>query len=852
MNSSGERGGVGEADVEDGLGGEETERAGRDRARDGASEAGVSRSEEGGKEELGEDAMGATEVAQKRRNEEEEARTRQGEGDRGDGQTARGDAESRRDGEREESGEGGPVRGARKEGGRNAKRATAAGEDRDAEMDARAHREEERKEADVQRLERILRQAADPDGLVEAMVEVDGGLRIRRAFTLSELFRRNETGKARRSGGRQKREKAATARKRTAETAGLVAQEGCRKADGVRGRAGTGGGGLDRRKRGETRGEAGNEEEDEWIPIDEGIFVKRRRVTSRDSPDSPLGPSSSSRSSSRSSVSLSSVGRDKRIGARGRAKRAWQSSSREQPEAKAPGGDREEAGESREGRHMKQEETTGAGGVSEPRRGRPRGESPRDRSTPGGRSGRKEPSLVASPEACRDVHDGGKGGSAAQVGDTAAMHERDPSDPGAACKEEKPRRSKRRLIRPRRASDSKEDGGERGREEAEDGDGRGEAAATDIRREEKGVDPAEVESCASAFASARGGRERGKASDEAAEEGDLSLAGNRKGRPERGKMEDKGNRLRGVCLRLLSSSQMRLLLQSVPTEELELHGFLSSARFLATPAAESGRRRRGRGGERRAEGKTPNKDRSEEGVSNERQEVHKGEAEEQEDVKEERKKGPHGSQETEDGRGQDTRNTRANKEKEEGDKDGTEGDGGGPLATGETDAEPDTEEVQSVARTREASSSVKDAREAMKSPRKQDESRGGWSRAAADAKKLWIDSLLRPKMAAIAAHLLEANGRDADLFACNLHDSPFLSAVATGGHSPVAVSPRADEESDEEASFTARKAGQRRAEGGAEDVSLLVWLLREFLSTGDVCRLMATCTLLHQPKSANR
>ncbi|KEP64804.1 UNVERIFIED_CONTAM: hypothetical protein HHA_202700 [Hammondia hammondi] len=348
---------------------------------------------------------------------------------------------------------------------------------------------------------------------------------------------------------------------------------------------------------------------------------------------------------------------------------------------------------------------------------------------------------------------------------------------------------------------------------------------------------------------------------------------------------------------------MRTLLQSVPTAEFELHRFLSSTSFLAAPVETVRKRRRlergGREPESRGAAADPERHSSRERLSKEgREEQEKG-MKKSEVWREEGETDGGTKQERHDERGM------------EGDRVQEDCTQGELFDADDVEGEAQKEDRQvKASRTRPESSSMKYTEGEKTEPPRKRETRRGWTRAATGAKTLWLESLLRPKMVAVAAHLLEANGRDADIFACKRFpsfellqaaflralgasasptspggsayrrrrrptaraapagvsrrglrpcsvqkDSPFLSAVASGGQIVSAcVSPQSGFESEEEedtheADGETNVSGQSRRRLEGEDVSLLLWLLKDFLSFTDLCHLMCTCTVLQQELS---
>nr|PUA89462.1 hypothetical protein TGBR9_202700 [Toxoplasma gondii TgCATBr9] len=666
-------------------------------------------------------------------------------------------------------------------------------------------------DAEARRLEQLLREAADENGLVEAMIEVEGGLRIRRSFMLSDFFRRNSRKRSR-TDTRAGRDAARPPRRNADPPDAVHAAELGRSAgfQQEERREGAVAGGSNRRCGGKATEEEDGEED--WILVDDRFFVKRRRRLSKMASGSLHSPPSFPLCSSSSSSSSQSA--------------------------------REEFS-----------------------------------------------SLSVSQGAC-DVDEKT---SVEEDGDSIW---RDASD-DRIQEEERPRRRKNRRVH-RLWVDEGEEGesGEETKTEEENHD-RERLAGIETRAKAACVEAREEPSLPLTS--------RGRKRCTAGEDGtDLDADGKKRRDKTKRKGERKakdGNGTKGVCLRLLSTGQIRTLLQSVPTAEFVLHRFLSSTSFLAAPVETPRKRAKLERGGREAESRGAAADLERpvppERLSKEGREVQKQGRKEAEVWREEGETDGGTKQERHDERGME--GNRAQEESTQGDLfDADDVDGG--------EAHGGDRQVESP-RTRPESSSVKHAEgEETALPRKRD-ALHGWTRAVTDAKKLWLESLLRPKMVAVAAHLLEANGRDADIFACKRFptfdrlqaaflrtlgasapptspggsayrrrrrpaarappagisprdlrprsvqkDSPFLSAVASGGQIVSAgASPQSGFESEEgdmpETDRETDVSGQARRRLEGEEVSLFLWLLKDFLSFTDLCHLMSACTVLRQELS---
>ncbi|KFG61959.1 hypothetical protein TGRUB_202700A [Toxoplasma gondii RUB] len=508
-------------------------------------------------------------------------------------------------------------------------------------------------DAEARRLEQLLREAADENGLVEAMIEVEGGLRIRRSFMLSDFFRRNSRKRSR-TDTRAGRDAARPPRRNADPPDAVHAAELGRSADFQQEerREGAVAGGSNRRCGGKAKEEEDGEED--WILVDDRFFVKRRRRLSKRTSGSPHSPPSFPLCSSSSSSSSQSA--------------------------------REEFS-----------------------------------------------SLSVSQGACEvDEKTSGE-----EDGDSIW---RDASG-DRIQEEERPRRRKNRRVH-RLWVDEGEEGesGEETKTEEENHD-RERLAGIETRAKAACVEAREEPSLRLTS--------RGRKRCTAGEDGtDLTAEGKKRRDRTKRKGERKakdGNGTKGVCLRLLSTGQIRTLLQSVPTAEFVLHRFLSSTSFLAAPVETPRKRAKLERGGREAESRGAAADLERpvppERLSKEGREVQKQGRKEAEVWREEGETDGGTKQERHDERGME--GNRAQEESTQGELfDADDVDGG--------EAHGEDRQVESP-RTRPESSSVKHAEaEETALPRKRD-ALHGWTRAVTDAKKLWLESLLRPKVGTLDA-----------------------------------------------------------------------------------------------------
>ncbi|PHJ18918.1 hypothetical protein CSUI_007255 [Cystoisospora suis] len=157
-------------------------------------------------------------------------------------------------------------------------------EHREGEQEERQEREGE--EEEERRLEEILRDACDEEGMIEVMLEVAGGLRVRRSVELRSMYRSNLRGT------KKKKEKNPPEEMKRMTSAGEEREEAYeRERRGVRP-----GSSKDRLvekneegEEGDTRdkeGERKERDEEEWIEVGQGMWVKRRQKPAADLFDS--------------------------------------------------------------------------------------------------------------------------------------------------------------------------------------------------------------------------------------------------------------------------------------------------------------------------------------------------------------------------------------------------------------------------------------------------------------------------------------------------------------------------------------------------------------------------------------
>ncbi|PFH34614.1 hypothetical protein BESB_066470 [Besnoitia besnoiti] len=792
-------------------------------------------------------------------------------------------------------------------------------------------------------IEQVLREAADEAGAVEAMIAVAGGLRIRRTFRLSELFRSESRAQARANSPAAPRlqledEEAArqtnSSKEKRGEERGTREEEMGEAVEGARPptrptralRTTAWGLPYSRKERNLARAAVSARRREDATEEDEG--TRRRRpgavaaAEAEGAPDAQgQGRGEGGRPRRRRRLRVPSPSRSAALAA---AREACAGASG----GVAPCSDAENSTQERE------EIWLGEGNVCEAET-RPR----RNRRT-----------LASSDEEAEFIERRGRDAQDAREGDEARRREavglssgccRDGAEePYAATERPQKRRAESAPSRQNylaRASDADETGREEG--------GRGAASSDSVTHGRSVLPPPEKEK--KGIAEGQGYRT-------------AALRTEAKRRETRRAREDaKEKRKEFVCLRLLSAANLRLLLQRVPSEEFELHGFLSSARFIVTASPRLSQRRKrhepAEGAESFARGEAEN-DEAGRATRSAREASASGTAQSAEAFEGSapapeaaegamsfshegtgfssawKSEGDVALRARAEGSGDETQpnlfpdrapaDPRGSEAQTQngGREGGKHGFSEAPLmslfAAGEESAlkggESGSGRSTVLSRLREGVESFRArsgedervrATEENSTGRQdsQEEEPSSWRQAVVDAKKLWIGSLLRPKMIAIATHLLEANGRDADLFSHRRFASfsglqaAFLRAVGSSAapeESPSPSSPSRFSRRCGEGAFASRLSSPAAAsvlrEGslfslalqsssffisavareahavdatalsssvqrgcGAEhaSVSLLTWTLREYLTEGDLCRLMCTCRLLRQELS---